>query len=254
MSVGANIYRIICLEEGTIYVFTTRLTSEGPPTLCPNDHANRTNITDVRLIGTISPQQTTVLEPTTGIFEAKSWKYAIALAAPGTVTNNIIVFPFTIQVWQTAVQITAPMVGDQLSICVAPGAVIGLLTVAVSSGVVLDVGSLTVYNSNVNVGCVIELFDGVNTQNVGYLTYIDQALFQLKIEIPVAFSFGVGTQVRMYNYLIRDYELSDVAYRKFGSKGFRSRTIPSGTPVQVSYRNVTGTAKHLVISSELYKS
>lgn len=253
---GAIIWRLICNPEGGIYVFTTRLEDEGPPTLCPNDHANRSDITDVRQVGSIDPQSTTVLEPTTGTFEVKEWKWAIPAGPTGTVTDNFIQMPVTIEVWRTAVDIRADMLGDQLSICVAPGAVIGLLTAAVSSGTVLDVPQLTVYNNNVNVGAIIELHDplGPTTQELGYLTLIDRVNFQLNVQFPVANSFPIGTQVRMYNYLIRDYEFSSVEYRTFGDKGFKSRLIPANVPIRISYRNNDAMAKDFFMFAELYKS
>jgi hypothetical protein len=168
----------------------------------------------------------------------------------------VITVPTSIQVWRTAIDVRADMLTDQISICVAPGAPIGTLTAPVSSGTVLDVPSATVYNTNLNVGAVIELYDplGPTTQNLGYLTQIDRTNFQLHVELPVGSSFPAGTEVRMYNYLLRDYEFSSAAYRSFGSKGFRSRTIPANVPVLVSYRNQTGAAKDVYLFAELYKA
>lgn len=249
-----NIWQLLCNVEAQ-YVLTTRIEEEGPPTLCPNDHVNRSNISNVRRLGTVDRKETTILEPTMGIFEAKMFKYAIPSGTVGDKTTFIEPFANNIEVWKTAIEITPDLVGDKISICVAPGATIGMLTAPVSSGFILDVPPATVNSIYLFNGCVIELYDsvGMQTQDMGYLTNIDKDLNQLTVQIAVGASFPAGTLVKMYNYMLRDYEMAQAGYRLFGDKGFKSKMIPANTPIAITLQNNTGLAKNLFLHVEHYK-
>jgi hypothetical protein len=255
MTTSVNQYRLTCLVENT-YVWTWRDNSEGAPTLCPNDHATRSNITDVIVVGAVQSNTVVATQPTEGIFYAKTYSWNLPGNAPGEVSTFTLSWSNSIQVWELVIESLAANVGDTVTICVAPATTIGTLTAPVSSGTVLPVQQATVTNNNVFVGGTIVLNDTVNNvqQEVGYLVSKDQNNFQLNVDTAVAHSFPTGTLVQQYLYMIRDLPLLRAESIFIGKKGFAGKAIPANVPVQLTVTNVSGAAKKLYIYSEIYKS
>lgn len=255
MSVEKVIYwRLTCLEENT-FVWTYRGLDEGPPTLCPNDHANRSNIADVTQVGSISSKDVVAVQNSQGLFEARTYTYSLPGASVGEVVNFNNTWANTIQVWELVVEPNAACIGDSISICIAPGTPIGALTAPVSSGKILQVPMGTVASDMVIVGAYIVLDDMVNNvqQEVGVLVSKDQVNYQLNVEIAVANNFPAGTIVRQYLYAVKDMLILRDQAMPIGRKGFAARTIPANIPVRMTVVNNNGQAKDLHVYSEVYK-
>jgi len=251
-----NIYSLTCLEENALIYPIPRLESQGPPTLCPNDHANRSNITNVIQYSTISSNTVVATQSTEGIFSAKTYSWDLPGNAPGEVSTFTMTWSNTIQVWELVIESLAANVGDTMSICVAPATTIGYLTAPVSSGKVLPVPQPTVASTNVLVGGTIVLNDTVNNvqQEVGHLLSKDSDNFQLNVDTAVANSFPAGTLVQQYLYMVRDLPILRAERFPVGRKGFAGRLIPANVPVQLVVTNASGAAKKLYIYSEIYRS
>jgi len=250
------IYQIYCNVEAAYVRPIPRFRHQGAPTLCPNDHADRSNYVAPTVIGMQAKNAVTSHEPTNGIFEVKLYEFDVPAGAAASISDHYVSMPNNIEAWATAIDVTPETKGDRVTICVAPGAPIGVLTAPVASGTVISVPPATVNSPYVLVGAVIELYDAVGgqTQELGYLLAIDHDNYQLTVQTAVALSFPAGTVVRMYNYMLRDYLLSSVGFREFGRKGFRSKTIPSNTPILYRVQNNSGLAKTHYAHVEFYKA
>jgi hypothetical protein len=253
---SVNIYGLTCLEENAFVYPIARTEEQGPPTICPNDHANRSNITNVIKYKTLSSNAVVATQDSEGIFYAKMYSWDLPGTAPGEVSTFTLTWANTIQVWELGIEGTAVNIGDTVTICVAPGAPIGYLTAPVSSGTVLHVPQPTVASSNVLVGSVIVLDDTVNNvqQEVGHLVSKDQDNFQLHVDTAVANSFPAGTVVRQYLYMIREMPILRDERLVIGRKGLSGKRIPANVPVQLTVVNGNGSAKKINIYSEIYRS
>jgi hypothetical protein len=256
MSVEQVLYwRLTCNVENT-FVWTYRGVDDAAPTLCPNDHANRTNISDVTLVGSVSSNEVIATQNSFGLFEAKTYTYPL----PGNSIGEVSIFnntwPNTIQVWELVIEPNAACIGDRVSICVAPGTPIGVLTAAVSSGVLLTVPVGTIMNENVMIGAYIVLDDMVNNvqQDMGVIVSKNPNTFQLTVQNAVTNSFPIGTVVRQYLFMVKDMLILRDNAMPIGRKGFAGRTIPANVPVQMTVVNNNGQAKDLHIYSEIYKT
>lgn len=246
------IYSLYCLEESaTIYPIVN--VDGVAPTLCPNDHANRTNITAVTLVSTVSTKSTILQEEVPGLYEGKSFEFAIPSGSVGDVTSFDVTFPTDIEIWDSCVDVLTDNIGDEVTFNITPNTTIGQLTAPVSSGTVLDVPNATVASTSVFVGANITLDDTVTTQELGQLISKDTFNNQMTVQNAVSNSFAAGTVIQQSVLMLDNFKMSSVNRLKFGRRGFKSKTVPAGAIIRVSYKNNSGTAKNFYANVEFYK-
>lgn len=101
---------------------------------------------------------------------------------------------------------------------------------------------------NTSIGYELNLFDGVNTSNLGRVLCINIEMSKVYVEInpDQTFSPLTPTYVRQTVYIIRDFVIGEPWDRCIGDSKIGGSHIPADTPVEFSYQNVTGDTKNLV--------
>ena len=247
------IYSLYCLEEATTIYPIVNIDGVAP-TLCPHDHANRTNIAAVTLVKTVSTKSTILEEQVVGLYETKSFEFAVPSGTAGDVTSFDVTFPTDIEIWDSCIDVLTDNIGDQVTFNIAPETTIGVLTAPVSSGTLLNVLNATVASPNVFVGANIILDDTVTTQDLGQLISKDTFNNQMTVQNAVSNSFAAGTAIKQSILMLDNFKMSSANRLKFGRRGFKSKTVPAGTIIRVLYTNNSGTAKNFYANVEFYKT
>jgi hypothetical protein len=244
-------YRLYCIEEDTfVYVW-----SAVEPTLCPNDHPDRTiDPTKTLIVQTSGNNFVFASQDVYKNFQHTSVPLTIPTMTIGDVYTQNFSWPMDIQIWKTEFYTTADHIGDYLTIYIAPGTVIGLLTQnAAISDTTIEVSSTVVTNQLISKGVDLALFDGVTETALGRVTSFDTTLNTVTFETPLSVAYSIGAFVRIYYKAINNillHRLDDVY--KIGEKGLKGRPVPANTTLQAHYTNNTGAAKDLIIVLELY--
>ena len=245
-------YRIHCIEENIdVIVHDT-----SPPTLCPNDHADRTIDTNLTtIISEITTNSFMAYEPTSGYFQHTTRELTIPSGTPGDTPSYDFTWPMDILLWKVEFSPGSACVGDFFNVIADPLKNAGALTTnAVISDTVLDVPASLVTNEDILPGVEVTLDDTTNTQDVGRITLIDKVNNKITVENPLSFNFNSGvTNVLINICLVKDrkiYKADDKI--KLAEKGFRGKILPKNTVLRCDYKNNDGAAKALHFDLEYY--
>ena len=106
------------------------------------------------------------------------------------------------------------------------------------------------------IGSIIVLDDTVNNvqQELGRLINIDKDTFELTTVSPVSSNFPIGSIVRQYNYVFRNFLFSSQGLQKYGRKGFGTKEIPKNVQILVQVQNNDGAAKTIYVTMEYFRS
>lgn len=246
-----NLYSVFCIQENQ-YV---EIWSQDLPTLCPNDHPDRTiDFGKTRLIKYLSTQKFIVEEPTDGHFQHSQIILDIPSGYPGDISIHDYSYPMDLAIWKTEMMPDDENLGDTVTIAIAPDTIVGVLTQDANIGdTVLNV-STTVFTSGiVSKGVDIKLDNTFYSEEVGRVSNVDSLNFQITVETPLTQQFVAGSMVRVHICMVRDLEFhrSDKKV-KVGDKGFKSKTLPAGTVIRGIYKNNDGLAKKLYATLEYY--
>ncbi len=232
-------YRLYCIEEDA-YVLQWAKT---PPTICPNDHADKsinTNITSI--VDTINVNHFKAEENTEGDFETSHVTMEIPSGTPGDVTEHDVSWPSDILLWKTLLNPTTEMIGDEISVLGGPETIIGVITSPVIIGdTILNVNSTV--TDNAKRGYLLTLDDTVNKDVLGRISAIDPVGGTITVENPTTFAYNPGTPVKISVYILRNIYIANTNVLDIGGKGFKGKTVTSGTILRVYYTNNSGTAK-----------
>lgn len=243
-------FRLYCNYEAT-YVSTWGTT---PPTLCPNDHPDRSDIASVVIIDTISTELVTAKDsaPDAGYYQSSTVQINVPMGSIGDVTSVNISYPFDIYIWSASISQPSNGEGDIFNYVVAPDTTIGLLTQNALIGDTTVYASSTVF-TYLTRGIEISFTDGINTQYVGMVTGLDLTAGTVTFQNALIYNFNTGTQLKFTVYPIRNHYIDYVGDRMFfAQKGLRSRYIPAGTPIRIDYTNNNGQAKKIYFQLEYY--
>ena len=244
-------YTVFCIEENA-YVTTYGTSTDPVPSLCPNNHADRSinpSLTSIDEI--ISDSIVTATENTDGYFETTTVKMLIPAGPPGTITEHDVTWPMNIIVWNTRITPTTPMIDDIITVMASPETIVGVLTVPASiSDTVLNVNSTV--TDNVQRGFVITLDDTVNKDVVGRVTAIDKINGTITVQTPLSYAFSPGTPVKISIYMLKDIYITDTNIIEIGQKGFRGKQLDANVPLRVYYTNNSGTEKTIYWRPEYY--
>ncbi len=242
-------WRVLCLEENkmvTVY-------SPDVPSLCPNDHPDRTiDHTRTTMIAHISTKKFQIENSTPGNFQHTTVLINVPSGSPGDIYVHDMSWPMDIYIWKTEFLPETKHKQDEISIMVAPNKVIGALTQDANIGdTELNVTSTVFDFSLLSKGVDAKLDDTVNSEEVGRITGIDPVNFKIHIENPLTQTFSAGTQFQINLCMIRNLIISqDIKTVKIGSKGFTSKFIPANTVLRLLYKNNNGQAKDVYFSME----
>jgi hypothetical protein len=247
-------WTVYCIEEG----INVRLWSNEIPTLCPNDHNDRTINNDrTRQVGFISTQQFQIKESFVGFFQSTSIEVDVPASYPGEVFEYDFSYPMDLSVLKIGFYSHANMVGDEINGANEPLTLVGQLTETTPYGsMILNVASALANNENIVKGVEIRLAMLTNPtiyEDVGRIIYVDPVNFTLTIENPLSQEFPIGSLIYITIYTIRDYciQRGDTFY-SFGKKGIGARELPANVINRWIHTNNNGEPKKYHIDLEFY--
>lgn len=244
-------YRIYCIEEAIFaYVWAS-----DTPTLCPNNHADRTIDTNQTVIISRTGNNYVIAgQDTLKNFQHTCVPMNVPAMTPGTIYTHTFSWPMTIQIWKTEFYTGTEHLNDRFTIFVAPDTVVGVLTLPASIGATtITVSPTAVTNQLISCGIDIELDDGVNSENPGRITAFDTTLNTITFETPLTQAFLATTSVKLNMKVVNDIVLHRTGFvYKIGEKGLKGKTIPANTPLRGEYTNMDGQAKTLYVVIEIY--
>lgn len=225
-----------CLEE-SIQVIDLRYESDGAPTLCPNDHANRSNIGGVTLLNIGDPEERVVeikeeTIPTNGKFQFDG-RFAFCAESATTSTFDTS-FPHAVSVldfwWRTEEQDR----GDRVTLIVGPDTPIGALTTDATAGdTVLNVQPTVV--NNIYPGDTAKLLVSGNAPvDVGQVLLRDPINDTITLETPLSqnWSATAPTIVLGNVHIIKDAELGTPGAMVVGRSKIGASYIPANTAIR----------------------
>lgn len=250
MTTEVNKYRIWCIEEGT----NVCVWSENEPTICPNDHPDKTiDTAQTVILETLNVNHVKVEEDTDGYFESMDLLINIPTGTPGDVTEHDITWDMDILLWKTILTPTADMIGDSISVLAAPEKTVGVLTAPVSIGdTVLNVNSTV--TDNIWRGFLVTVDDGVNKDVLGRCTNVDSVGGTITVKTPTTYAYSSGVPVKISVYVLQDIYISDTNKIVLGDKGFKGKTIDKDVIVRIYYTNNSGTSKEFRWRIECYNN
>ena len=172
-------------------------------------------------------------------------------AGADTISTATITFPLPISLYSASWLHDSNMDTDVVNITAGENTIIGALTANASIGdTVLSVQKSVIENTQT--GYNLNLWDGVNTNDLGRVLAIDTVNDQITIETPLttAFTAATPTYVRQTIYFVKDVELKGRYDYQFGEDVIGGSFIPAGFSLKCDYLNREGTAKRLVILLE----
>jgi hypothetical protein len=242
-------YRVLCIAENKM------VTAYGikPPTLCPNDHADRSiDHSRTVLAATFKRDQVEIFDPTTGNFQYTTLKFSVPSGSAGDVSDHDFSWPMTLDIWKTEFMAGTEHVGDSMNVMIDPDRVIGILTADANIGdTELSVSSAGFAHPALSPGLEIKLDDTSNSEDLGRITGVDSVNFKLHVENGLTQNFLAGTQVIINVCIVKDAMVSQTkkAYI-MGSKGIKSKELPSDIVMRFRYKNNDGVAKDVHIEME----
>ena len=233
-------WQLYCNVEAAYIRPILRFRADGPPTLCPNDHANRTDFQTPSVIGetrknSVKAEIKEENTPTNGKFQAR----ALSLyAAAGTTSTGDFTWPFPVSIldfwWNTDPEDR----GDQVSVCVAPDTITGALTASAGIGDTVLSVQLTVVQ-NTYPGDTIKLYDGVQLLDAGRVIARNVLTQQLTLETPLtlAFSAASPTYVQSTTHIVTVSEIGRAAEVAIGRGKIGASHVPKNTIVRATWTN-----------------
>lgn len=235
------LFKVYCIAEAQ-YV---NVWAEDTPTLCPNDHPDRSiNPLATQTIDTRTLNQVRVEEPTDGYWMSEEIPMNIPATAPGAVVDIDSTWPYDIRIWRTEFKPIPDSIGDTFSIEAGPNTTVGVLTAPVTGGVDTVFTVSQTVTDNISIGFDVRLTDGGNTEDLGRCIGVDKVNFQIEVENAPVNNYAAGvTLVQMTNVVVRNHTIQNVDRDSFGDKGFKSKLLPANTVLRMSYTNNNGLAK-----------
>jgi hypothetical protein len=242
-------YRVLCIEENkmvTVYGLE-------PPTLCPNDHADRT-IDHSRTIksGQYSHKTVELQSGTPGNFQYTTIHFTIPAGTPGDVTDHDFSWPMDLMIWRTEFVPGTEHVGDMSSTIISPDQIIGILSADANIGdTELTINSEAFGFPNLTKGIEVMLDDTSNAENLGRIVGIDKVYFKIHVETPLTQNFAAGTNLCLNICIVKDIAISQSNRSiMIGAKGFSSINVPANTVIRFKYKNNDGLEKDVHIEME----
>ena len=249
-----KLWQVFCIQEG----INVNVWGVDAPTLCPNDHVDRTiDPTKTRMVNYISTKKVQIETAEQGFYQARSSKVIVPAGNAGDITTYDFSHPMDISILEIGFNTTSNMVGDEISFVALPETQIGVLTQDANiSDTVLNVPSTTVNLPNLVKGMEI-VIENVNNnptkEDLGRITAINKDTFQITVETASSQLFAAGTLVKINTYPLRNFVIQKAdSEHTFGRKGVGAREIPANGVTRVVYTNNNGQAKTFYINTEYY--
>jgi len=246
-------YRVFCIEEQQ----NRSVWSIDPPTMCPNDHADRTIDTNrTTIVDAISKQHVITDDGLTGSYQVINIHYQIPAGSPGDVSIHDVSWPMDLEIWKSKFKPTEEHIGDIGNFIVYPDTIVGILTATATSG--SNILTVTPETTDLSMGLVkgheLMLNDTVTTFNAGRIIGINRETFQITMENNLPQNFSAGTLIVFNAYMVKDYKITNTEFFILGEKGFKATLLPANIIIRLKYTNMSGNAKDVYIHTEYYYS
>lgn len=244
-----NLYSVFCIAENK-YVDVWGTTK---PTLCPNDHADRSiNPVLTKINQTISEKKIIVEEPSDGYFQTETIVIDIPSGTPGLVHSHDISWPVDILVWRTRWQTGSDNIGDTFNIIASPDKVVGTITQETTAGTNIIHVDHALTQEAIK-GLELVLVNGGTTENLGRIITIDNTNDCLTMEKNAVNTFPTGSIIQLNLFVAINMRIlhNDQKIR-LGDKGFKGKQLPANTVLRINYTNNSGTAKQMDWQVEYY--
>lgn len=244
-------YRVYCSTENAFKYWWLDET-QTVPTTCPDDSGHtvdtsRTLVVDTRESNVVNIAQENVK---TG----ENYRYhTIQFDALGNQTTQYTFsFPFNVSVMDAMIQVAEENTGDRMSWRIMPDTIIGALTQNANVDDNTFHVSPTV-TSNLKVGFKMNLTNGVETRELGFVTAIDAENGTVTTENSLNYSFlaSAPTYVVMNIYFLDSIEFGHPGRLLIGDSKIKSSYLPANTTVLCEYENKTANTKRIVCNVEI---
>ena len=241
-------YRLYCNTQSDYkYVWSTSI-----PSTCPDNNTHTINIDSITIVNEISENTTTIKEeetPTGGHFIQECWAFD---CPANTETSYDIAYPYPVSSSGLFFETALNHKGDVLNCIMAPDAIIGTITSNVAIGDTIIHVSSTVL-TYISVGFSVKLFNG--TQHSCETVVINKNLVNstLTLQTPINLEFIASspTFVKMYRYIVKNFEIGEPSRHIIGSTKIGASYIPANTIARVKYQNNGSESKRFIIRSEM---
>lgn len=226
--------------------------SETEPTLCPTDGAHTIDSSKTTIVDKIADNLIQIKEestPTGGNFRAETK----TINVPANTTQSFdYSWDFPIAVYAVYFVTTTDHEGDIIDLEVGPETTIGTITSDVSASTSVIPVSSTVLGY-IEIGFEFNLTDGVNNDDLGYVTDIDLVNSTVTTQTATTNSFlaATPTYVQQSVHMVENYEIGPPWEYVIGESKIGGSYVPSGTVVRVTYTNSdVSNAKKIIFKIE----
>lgn len=245
-------WRVYC-EDDSKYEYVWLDENQAQPTTCPTNTGHTITSALTSVVETRDPNHVNIIQEDIVTGQNYTWDTQAFDALPNQITEYSFSYPMNISVIEARFVSATENEGDVWSWVIAPNTTIGALTANVSvSDTVINVSSTV--TDNIKVGFFCNLFDGVNTEELGRVLAIDSEAGTITVETAStqAFSAASPTYVQMSIYFLKDVEIGHPWATVYGEGKIKSSYVPANTTVKVMYDNKHATdTKRIVCEMEL---
>jgi len=247
-----NKWRVWCVTENAfVYIWLDE--DQDAPTTCPTNTGHTITTALTKIIEIRDPEVFSIKQETTPTGENYFFSSQSFIALANQTTSYSFSYPFPVSVLSAQYVSAEENRGDTWTWTVSPNTTVGALTSDVSAtDTVINVSSTV--TDNIKIGFGVNIFDGVNTDDLGRVLAVDSDAGTITVETAATQSFAAATPtyVRMNIYFCKDMSFGHPWALTFGDNKIQSSYVPANTVVQVDYVNNDPTKdKEIVTSLEL---
>jgi hypothetical protein len=245
-------YQLFCNTENA-NVTTWRYTE---PEFCPNSHEHTFDKSTLRILSSTSEtgripyvrifEEDTV---TGGHFRSQSFK--LSNIQPHSTQTFVKSFPYNITVYQVKFFAENAHKGDVINSFVFPDTIFGAINRSVNIGDNTFRVPLSQL-ANLQVGWVIKITDGANTDLLGDIVSIDTTTGIVTTTGVATHNYSPlsPTYVKLSIQNVKDYEIRTEGDSQIGRSKLGGSTLPKGVAFRVDYTNNSDVVKDWVFNFE----
>lgn len=226
-------WKLDCATDGIVYYFDS---ADNTIPKCPIDNTHTINSSQV--VESIHNDKRSIKEaskPMNGFFRVESIKIEVSENESKDVDYS---WPFPIAPLSVMILPNALHRGDIYTVEVSPNKIVGAIGANVNIGdTVLTVSSTVM--EHIQVGFPCNLFDGVNSEDLGFVIDKDYAASTITVQTAStrAFSAATPTYVRLSIRFLGPHTIGRQGQQHLGTSKIGASYIPANEIVRINYQN-----------------
>lgn len=234
-------YRYYCqTEQQYKYVW-----SESIPENCITDPTHQIDLQSLTIVDRVKENKVEVTDNSTytkGNYMIQGFNQDIPVTSE---TSFEIKFPFNTTVYCVGLQASSDVVQDIVS-CSAGGLItIGMLTnIAQAGSTELHISPSVI--SLLDIGVVIY----AGSIKLGRICAINTPFNTINIESPLISDIDTNTPISFKKMLLDNYKVAITGVHEFGKNKIGGQNLPANTPLEITYKNQSGTEKSVAFNIE----